>query len=130
MMEKQIVKTTEAPAAIGPYLRAEIAGGLMFLSGQIPLTASGELVQGSVAEQAEQVLKNLKAVLGAAGLGFEHVVRVGIFLTDMNDFAAVNEVYGRHFTSHYPARATVAVVGLPKGAAVEMDAVAVVPSAG
>ncbi len=130
MMEKQIVKTTEAPAAIGPYSQAVIAGGLMFLSGQIPLTASGELVQGTVAEQAEQVLKNLKAVLGAAGLGLEHVVRVGIFLIDMNDFAAVNEVYGRHFTSHYPARATVAVVGLPKGAAVEMDAVAVVPGAG
>jgi 2-iminobutanoate/2-iminopropanoate deaminase len=130
MMEKQIVKTTEAPAAIGPYSQAVIAGGLMFLSGQIPLTASGELVQGTVAEQAEQVLKNLKAVLGAAGLGLEHVVRVGIFLTDMNDFSAVNEVYGRHFTSHYPARATVAVVGLPKGAAVEMDAVAVVPGAG
>lgn len=129
-MEKQIVKTTEAPAAIGPYSQAVIAGGLMFLSGQIPLTASGELVQGTVAEQAEQVLKNLKAVLGAAGLGLEHVVRVGIFLTDMNDFSAVNEVYGRHFTSHYPARATVAVVGLPKGAAVEMDAVAVVPGAG
>jgi 2-iminobutanoate/2-iminopropanoate deaminase len=127
-MDKQIIQTAQAPAAIGPYSQAVVAGGLMFLSGQIPLTPSGDLLQGTISEQAEQVLKNLSAVLQAAGLTTEHVVKVTIFLLDMNDFTAVNEVYSRYFTAHHPARATVAVAGLPRGVAVEMDAIAVVPS--
>jgi 2-iminobutanoate/2-iminopropanoate deaminase len=126
-MDKQIIQTPNAPAAIGPYSQAVIANGFMFLSGQIALTASGDLLSGGVRDQAEQVLKNLTAVLAAAGLTLAHVLKVTIYLRDMADFAAVNEVYSRHFTAHFPARATVAVAGLPRDVAVEMDAVAVVP---
>jgi 2-iminobutanoate/2-iminopropanoate deaminase len=117
-----------APKAIGPYSQAvEASGGrTLWLSGQIPLDpATGELVGGDVAAQTERVMQNLAAVLEAAGAGFEDVVRCGIYLVDLADFAKVNEVYGRRFPQHPPARSTVQVAALPRGARVEIDAVVV-----
>jgi 2-iminobutanoate/2-iminopropanoate deaminase len=123
---KKVISTTGAPAAIGPYSQAVEAGGTVFLSGQIPLDpATGQMVDGDVAAQAERVMQNLEAVLAAAGLGFGDVVRCTIFLTDLGDFAKVNEVYGRRFPQDPPARATVQVSALPRGAKVEIDAIAV-----
>lgn len=124
----QIIHTDAAPKAIGPYSQAVQvpAGKLTFLSGQIPLDpVSMEIVPGDVVAQAEQVMKNLQAVLEAAGLSFSNVVRCTIYLTNLGDFAAVNEVYGRAFPSAPPARATVQVAALPKGSQVEIDAIAV-----
>jgi 2-iminobutanoate/2-iminopropanoate deaminase len=127
-MSHSAISTPDAPQAIGPYSQAVSvsAGQMVFLSGQIPIDpASGQLVSGDVMAQTEQVMKNLQAVLSAAGLTFAHVVRSGIFLMDMADFGKVNEVYGRYFSQPMPARATVQVAGLPKGARVEIDAIAV-----
>ncbi len=127
-MARQAVHSDNAPKAIGPYSQAiqVEAGKMTFLSGQIPLDPKTmEMVQGDVVAQAEQVMQNLKAVLTAAGLDFSHVVRCTIFLTDLGDFAKVNEVYGRHFTGSPPSRATVQVAALPRGAKVEIDAIAV-----
>ncbi len=125
-MIKRAVTTEHAPAAIGPYSQAIVAGDLVFCSGQIALDpTTGALVQGGVAAQAERVMENLKAVLGAAGSSLGHAVRCTVFLADMADFAAVNEVYARYFAdSTPPSRATVAVRELPKGAAVEIDCIA------
>lgn len=122
---KKVVASDKAPQAIGPYSQAIDAGSLIFLSGQIPLDAAGQLVAGGVAEQTEQVLKNLAAVLSAAGLGLENVVKTTVFMTDLGQFAAMNEVYARHFKTPCPARATVQVSALPKGVAVEIEAIAV-----
>lgn len=125
---KRAVKTSSAPAAIGPYSQAVEARGArtLWLSGQIPLDpATGELVRGDVTAETARVMENLAAVLAAAGAGFEHVVRCTIYLADLGDFARVNEVYGRYFAADPPARATVQVAGLPRGARVEIDAVAV-----
>lgn len=123
---KRIISTTQAPAAIGPYSQAVDAGGMVFLSGQIPLDpTTGELETGGVAAQTERVMKNLEAVLTAAALTFADVVRCTIYLTNMADFAAVNAVYAERFPSHPPARATVQVAALPKGSQVEIDAIAV-----
>jgi 2-iminobutanoate/2-iminopropanoate deaminase len=125
---KRTVTSASAPKAIGPYSQAvEARGGrTVWLSGQIPLDpATGELVTGDVAAQTARVMENLRAVLAAAGAGFEHVVRCTIFLADLGDFAKVNEVYGRFFPADPPARATVQVAALPRGARVEIDAVAV-----
>jgi 2-iminobutanoate/2-iminopropanoate deaminase len=122
---KTIVSTPNAPAAIGPYSQAVEAGGFVFLSGQIPLDpATGQMVEGDIAAQTERVMLNLEAVLAAAGCSFADVVRAGIFLTDLGDFGKVNEVYGRRFPSSPPARATVQVAALPRGARVEIDLVA------
>lgn len=124
---KTVVHTDAAPKAIGPYSQGiSVPGGkLVFLSGQIPLDpATGQLVPGDIAAQTERVMKNLQAVLKAAGLDLSHVVRCTIFLMDLADFAVVNEVYGRYFQAAPPARATVQVAGLPKGARVEIDAIA------
>jgi 2-iminobutanoate/2-iminopropanoate deaminase len=122
---KQAITTTNAPGAIGPYSQAIKANGLVFLSGQIPLDpASGQMVEGDARTQTEQVMKNLRAVLDAAGCAFDDVVRSTIFLTNLGDFQAVNEVYGRHFTAAPPARATVQVAALPRGAKVEIDMIA------
>lgn len=119
------VTTERAPAAIGPYSQAVKAGGFVFASGQIPIDPlTGQFVSGGVEEQTEQVLKNLTAVLEAAGSGLDKVVKTTVFLADMKDFAAMNEVYGRFFTSEAPARATVAAAGLPRDARVEIEAVA------
>ncbi len=122
------ISSPAAPKAIGPYSHAIEARGArtLWLSGQIPLdTATGELVPGDVSAQAERVMENLAAVLAAAGAGFHHVVRCTIYLVDLADFAKVNEAYGRRFPKDPPARATVQVAALPRGARVEIDAVAV-----
>jgi 2-iminobutanoate/2-iminopropanoate deaminase len=120
----EIVVSGAAPAAIGPYSQAIIENGFIFTSGQIPLLPeTGEIINGGVREQAEQVIKNLKAVLSAAGSDLTNVIKTTCFLTDMGDFAAFNEVYSGHFTGK-PARSCVAVLALPKGAKVEIEAVA------
>lgn len=120
----QIIETPNAPSAIGPYSQAIVSNGFVFCSGQIPLSPAGELVEGDAATQAKQVLANLKAVLEAAGSEASKVVKTTIFLQDMNDFAAVNEVYAEFFGEHKPARATVAVAQLPKNVSVEIEAIA------
>lgn len=122
---KRIVETAEAPGAIGPYSQAIIAGGVVYTSGQIPLDPrTGEFVSGGIAEQTEQVLQNLSALLRAAGSDLESVVKTTVFLAEMSDFAAMNEVYGRYFSHNAPARSTVQAAGLPRGARVEIEAVA------
>lgn len=119
------ISTADAPAAIGPYSQAIHAGDLVFLSGQVPIDpATGELVGGDIAAQTERVLDNLGAVLAAAGCGFGDVVKTTIYLVDLGDFQAVNQTYGKRFTAAPPARATVQVSALPKGARVEIDAIA------
>src|SRR5919109_989468 len=124
-MPNQVVSTEKAPKAIGPYSQAIVAGNLVFTSGQIPLDPkTQQMVEGDVRAQAERVMENLAAVLSAAGATFSTVVKATIFLADLNDFAAVNEVYGKRFPSAPPARSTVQVAALPKGARVEIDLVA------
>ena len=119
------VKTDRAPGAIGPYSQAIKAGGFVFVSGQIAIDPqTGQFVAGGIAEQTEQVLKNLSAVLDAAGSSLSQVVKTTVFLADMKEFTAMNEVYGKFFTGEPPARATVAAAGLPKDARVEIEAVA------
>ena len=121
------VETSGAPGAIGPYSQGIRAGGLVFTAGQTGSDpGTGELPQG-VGAQADRALRNLTAVLDAAGVALDRVVKTTIFLTDMDDFAAVNEVYATHFSAPYPARSTVAVKALPKGALVEIEAVAIAP---
>jgi 2-iminobutanoate/2-iminopropanoate deaminase len=124
-MFKKIWSTDHAPAAIGPYSQAVEVDGFMYCSGQIPLDPkTGQVVAGGVKEQAQQVMKNVGAVLKAASLDYSHIVKTTIFLTSMNDFAMVNEVYGAYFQDAPPARSTVAVAGLPKGVAVEIEVLA------
>ena len=121
----KIVTSPAAPAAIGPYSQAIIENGMVYTSGQIPLVPeTGEMIGGGIQEQAEQVIGNLKAVLAAAGSDLGHVIKTTCFLTDMGNFSAFNEVYAQHFTGK-PARSCVAVLALPKGALVEIEAVAV-----
>jgi 2-iminobutanoate/2-iminopropanoate deaminase len=123
---KEIISTDNAPKAIGPYSQAVRSNGFVFVSGQVAIDpATQQVVQGDVAAQTEQVLKNLSAILNASGSGLEKVVRATVFLKNMNDFAAMNEVYGRHFTSDPPARSTVEVARLPKDVLVEIDVIAV-----
>ena len=122
---REIIRTESAPAAIGPYSQAVRAGGFVFASGQIPLDpATGTMVAGGITEQTEQVMRNLSAVLEAAGTGLDRVVKTTVFLADMNDFAAMNEVYGRYFKENPPARATVQAARLPRDARVEIEVVA------
>src|SRR6266852_5927662 len=122
---KQAVSSPDAPKAIGPYSQAVRAGQLLFVSGQVPLDpATGQLVAGDIAAQTRRVFDNIGAVLAAGGRSFNDVVRATVFLADMNDFAAVNDVYGQYFSEPYPARATVQVARLPKDARVEIDAIA------
>ncbi len=124
-MGKEIVSTKNAPGAIGPYSQAIKAGGFVYCSGQIPIDpATGNFVSNNVGEQTEQVLKNLNAVLDAAGSGLNEVVKTTVFLADMNDFAEMNEVYGRFFSENKPARATVQAARLPRDARVEIECVA------
>ena len=125
-MQREVLFTSEAPAAIGPYsqaIRAE--GSFVFLSGQIPLRPDGTVAQGDVRVQTEQVMDNISAVLSGAGLSPSNVVKTTIFLSSMDHFSAVNEVYGRVFSSEPPARSTVAVKELPRGVDVEIEAIAV-----
>jgi 2-iminobutanoate/2-iminopropanoate deaminase len=125
-MKPEIVATGSAPAAIGPYSQAVKAGGMLYCSGQIALDpATMQMVGATAAEQAERVLQNLEAVLKAGGSSFDKVVRTTIYLVSMADFAAVNEVYGKRFPNHKPARATVAVKELPKAGLVEIDCIAI-----
>lgn len=121
------IATKNAPAAIGPYVQGNVVGNLLFASGQIPLDpATGEMVGETIEEQATQVMKNVAALLEAAGTDFDHVVKTTCFLDDMDDFAAFNEVYARSFSGHLPARSAVAVEKLPKGALVEVEVIAVI----
>jgi 2-iminobutanoate/2-iminopropanoate deaminase len=116
---------------VGPYSQAVRTGNLLFTAGQVPLDpATGTLVDGDIKAQAEQAMKNLHAVLAAAGTGFEHVVKTTIYLTDIADYAGLNEVYGRYITTDYPARSAFAVRALPLGAKVEIEMVAEIPEAG
>jgi 2-iminobutanoate/2-iminopropanoate deaminase len=125
-MPNQVVTSDKAPKAIGPYSQAIVAGGLVFTSGQIPLDPrTQQMVEGDARAQTERVMENLAAILAAAGVGFGDVVKASIFLADLNDFAAVNEVYGKRFPAAPPARSTVQVAALPKGARVEIDLIAV-----
>ena len=122
---KSAVSSPDAPKAIGPYSQAVRAGQLLFLSGQVPLDpATGQIVAGDIAAQTRRVFENLAAVLAAGGRSFADVVRTTVFLADMNDFAAMNDVYGQYFKEPYPARATVQVARLPKDARVEIDVIA------
>jgi 2-iminobutanoate/2-iminopropanoate deaminase len=122
---KQTVQTEQAPKAIGPYSQAIKANGFVFASGQIPIIPeTGEFVAGGITEQTEQVIKNLSRVLEAAGSGLDRVVKTTVFLADMEEFVAMNEVYGKYFSDEPPARATVEAAGLPRGARVEIEAIA------
>jgi 2-iminobutanoate/2-iminopropanoate deaminase len=124
-MRKDIIATEEAPKAIGPYSQAVRVGTLVFLSGQIPLDpATGEVVTGDITAQTRRVMDNLSAVLRAAGVSLTEVVKSTIYLTDLGDFAKVNDVYGSYFPSEPPARATVQVAALPRGASIEIDMIA------
>jgi len=124
-MSRQIVNTEKAPAPIGPYSQAVKAGNLLFISGQVALNAeSGHMVNEDIQQEAGQVMKNLEAILHAAGMDFTNIIKTTIFLSDMNLFAAVNDVYAGYFQGDYPARETLAVKGLPKNANVEISVIA------
>ena len=126
-MRREPVKTSNAPAALGPYSQAIKVGEFVYTSGQVAIDpATGEFIGGSIAEQTERVLKNVAAVLEAAGSGLDQVVKTLVFLSDMEDFAAMNEVYGKFFTGAPPARSTVQAARLPKDARVEIEAVALI----
>jgi len=122
----EIINTNNAPAPIGPYSQATVAGNFVFVSGQIPLNpATGELVTSGIKDEAVLVMENIKAILTEAGIGFANVVKTSIFLTDLGNFGQVNEVYGTYFTANFPARETVQVSALPKGVNVEISVIAV-----
>jgi len=124
-MSRRIIATPDAPKAVGPYSQAVAVGNLLFCSGQIPLDpATGELLHGDATEQTTRVLENLGAVLRANSMSFSHVVKTTVFLTDLGDFAAMNDVYATYFPDNQPARSTIQVAALPKGARVEIEAIA------
>jgi 2-iminobutanoate/2-iminopropanoate deaminase len=126
---KKAISTDAAPQAIGPYSQAVVANGMAYVSGQIPLDpTTNQLIQGGIAEQTARVLENLKAVLEAAGASLETVVKTTVYLNDMGEFQAMNEVYGRYFTGNAPARATIQAARLPRDVSVEIDAIAVLAS--
>ena len=123
-MSKEIISTNNAPQAIGPYSQAVKTGDLIFISGQIPLNpGTGDLVSGSIEDEANQVLENIESICKAAGYGLEDIVKITIFLTDLGNFATVNEVMTKHFSEPYPARASIEVSGLPLGVNVEIEAI-------
>ena len=126
MAIRQAVATDKAPKAIGPYSQGIKAGNLLFVSGQVPIDpATGNIIEGDIKTQTDRVMRNLTAILEAGGASMDHVVRCTVYLADMNDFAAMNEVYGSYFSQPAPARATIQAVRLPKDARVEIDVVAV-----
>lgn len=125
MKMKEVYVTDKAPRPVGPYSQVVKAGGFLFLAGQIPLTPENTMSEGDITTQAHQVMNNLQAVLEKAGASFNHVVKTTIFLADLNDFEAVNQVYAQYFEEPYPARSTVQAARLPKGARLEIDAIAV-----
>jgi 2-iminobutanoate/2-iminopropanoate deaminase len=121
-----IINTNNAPAPIGPYSQATVAGNFVFVSGQIPLNpVTGELITTGITDEAVMVMENIKAILTEAGIGFENIVKTSIFLTDLGNFGQVNDVYGKYFTANFPARETVQVSALPKGVNVEISVIAV-----
>jgi 2-iminobutanoate/2-iminopropanoate deaminase len=120
------VSTRNAPAAIGPYVQGMIVNNMFYSSGQIPLTAQGVMIEGSIEDQTHQVFANLKAVLAEAGSSLTQVVKTTVFIKDMNDFAVLNDIYGQHFGDHKPARSTVEVARLPKDAKVEIEVIALI----
>jgi 2-iminobutanoate/2-iminopropanoate deaminase len=122
----EFIATNQAPAAIGPYSQAVKVGNFVFTSGQIPLNTAGQLVEGDIKAQTHQVFQNLQAVLAESGASFAQVVKATVFLRDMNEFAAVNEIYASYFGVHKPARSTVEVARLPKDVAIEIELVAIV----
>lgn len=127
---KREIATDKAPAALGPYSQGIVAGGMLFASGQIPIDpATGELVGGGIEEQAKQVFENLGQVLAAAGAGFGDVVKTTVFLTDLANFATVNEIYAGYFVKPYPARSCVQIAALPKGSLLEIELIAKPPEA-
>lgn len=129
-MDKLVISTNNAPAAIGPYSQGIRTGNLIFTSGQIPLNpVTGELVSDDIKSAVKQSLENVKAILEAAGTNMENAVKVTVFLKDMNDFAAVNEIYGQYFTGKMPARSAIQVAKLPKDCMIEIEAIAVIPNA-
>ncbi|MFA5713059.1 MAG: RidA family protein [Bacteroidales bacterium] len=122
---KKVISTKRAPEAVGPYSQAVVANGFIYISGQLPMDPkTGQFVEGGVKEQTEQVLKNVGEILKEGGYGFEDVLKSTVYLTDMKDFATMNEIYAQFFGEPYPARVAFAVVGLPKGALIEIDVVA------
>jgi 2-iminobutanoate/2-iminopropanoate deaminase len=124
-MKKTVIQTRQAPAAIGPYSQAVLSGNLLFVSGQIPIDPeTGNLIIGGIESETHRVMKNIEAILAAAGYGFEHVLKSTLFIKSMDDFAKINAVYASYFESNYPARETVEVAGLPKNANVEISVVA------
>jgi len=126
-MKREIIHTDHAPAAVGPYSQAVKVGNMLFTAGQVPLSPeSGKVVEGDVTVQTEQVMKNLQSVLEAAGTSFENVIKSTVFLTDMNNFGAMNGVYGRYFTQNPPARSAVQVAALPLGVDVEIEMIALI----
>jgi 2-iminobutanoate/2-iminopropanoate deaminase len=125
---KTVIATTEAPTAIGPYSQGIVAGPFLFCSGQIPLKPeTGALIEGGVSDQTKQVLQNIAAILRVHGLGMEHVVKTTVFLTDLADFGEMNAIYANYFSSDPPARSTIQVAALPKGANIEIEAIALKP---
>ncbi|NKQ41844.1 MAG: RidA family protein [Sulfurovum sp.] len=120
----KVIETKNAPVAIGPYSQAIQVGGMLYTSGQIPMTPDGELIKGDIREQTRQVLKNLGEVLGEAGASYNDVIKTTIYITDMDNFLAVNTVYAEFFNEHKPARSTVAVKTLPKNVDIEIDCIA------
>jgi len=125
MQTKTVIKPANSPAAVGPYNHAVRVGDLLFCAGQIPIDPKdGSLVTGDIKAQTERVLQNVRAILDDQGLTFANVVKTTVFLTDLADFVPMNEVYAKHFTENYPARSTVQVAGLPKGAEVEIEVLA------
>jgi 2-iminobutanoate/2-iminopropanoate deaminase len=123
-MDRTIIVTDRSPAAIGPYSQATVAGGFVFCSGQIPLDLQGQVIEGDITTQTLQVLTNLKALLEASGSSLEKVMKTTVFLADMNDFAAMNAVYGQFFTQNPPARSTIQVARLPRDVRIEIEAIA------
>lgn len=122
---KTIIRTSNAPAPIGPYNQAVLVNDVLYISGQIPADADGNLVDGSIEDETHMVMKNLRAVLEEAGMDLSHVIKTSIFISDMDQFSRINEVYGSYFTSDFPARETVQVARLPKDVNVEISAIAV-----
>jgi 2-iminobutanoate/2-iminopropanoate deaminase len=122
----KVVQTQNAPAAIGPYSQGIVVNNIFYSSGQIPLTSEGQLVTGDIKDQTHQVFKNLQALLETAGASFETVIKATVFIKNMDDFAAINEVYGQYFNSHKPARSCVEVAKLPKDALIEIEVIALV----
>lgn len=122
----KIIQTQNAPAAIGPYSQGIIVNNIFYSSGQIPLTSEGQMVTGDIKEQTHQVFKNLQALLESAGASFETVMKATVFIKNMDDFAAINEVYGQYFNTHKPARSCVEVARLPKDALIEIEVIALV----